>query len=86
MPRAIRSSPRENQRRAQALRELLSTPPSEGKNTVIVSHRPNLQDAAGKEFGDLGEGEVVVFKRLREEKLKSVARIAPPSKWTEWAK
>src|SRR5436305_10561890 len=36
-------SPRENERRAKALRELLSTTPPEGKNLVIVSHKPNLQ-------------------------------------------
>ncbi len=35
-------SPRENQRRARALLELLSTAPTEGKNLVIVSHTPNL--------------------------------------------
>ena len=46
-------STRENQRRAEALRQVLSTPPAKGKNLVVVSHRPNLQDAAGKEFGDL---------------------------------
>src|SRR5262249_3752568 len=46
-------SPRENERRAKALRELLSTAPADGKNVVIVSHKPNLQDAAGKEFGDV---------------------------------
>src|SRR5438093_2168805 len=54
-------SPRENERRARALRELLSTPPAGGKNLVIVSHKSNLQDAGGKEFGDLREAEVVVF-------------------------
>jgi phosphohistidine phosphatase SixA len=48
-------SPQENRRRAQALRQLLATPPPAGKNTLIVSHRPNLQDAAGKEFGDVGK-------------------------------
>src|SRR2546425_1122002 len=67
-------SPRENQRRAKALRELLSTPTAEGKNTIIVSHKPNLQDAAGKEFGDLAESEVVVFWPLGEGKFKTVAR------------
>ncbi|OLE56722.1 MAG: hypothetical protein AUI36_15365 [Cyanobacteria bacterium 13_1_40CM_2_61_4] len=79
-------SPRENQRRAKALRELLSTPTAEGKNTIIVSHKPNLQDAAGKEFGDLAESEVVVFWPLGEGKFKTVARVVPSSKWTEWAK
>jgi Phosphoglycerate mutase family. len=39
-------SPRENQRRAVARRVLLATAPPEGKNTIIVSHRTNLQDAA----------------------------------------
>jgi len=79
-------SPRENERRAKALRELLSTAPSEGKNLVIVSHKPNLQDAAGKEFGDLIEGEVVVFKPLGDGKFKTVARVASPEIWSKWAK
>jgi phosphohistidine phosphatase SixA len=69
--------PRENERRAKALRELLGTPPPEGKNLVIVSHRPNLQDAAGKEFGDLSEGEVVAFRPLAAGKFKVVMRVAP---------
>jgi phosphohistidine phosphatase SixA len=79
-------SPKENQRRARALRQLLATPPAEGKNLVIVSHKPNLQDAAGKEFGDLEEAEVAVFKPLGEGKFKLVARVAPPATWSAWAK
>ena len=79
-------SPRENERRAKALRELLSTTPSDGKNLVLVSHRPNLQDAAGKDFGDLREAEVVVFKPLGEGKFKVVARVASPETWSKWAK
>jgi len=79
-------SPRENQRRAKALRELLSTTPAKGKNLVIVSHKPNLQDAAGKELGDVAEAEVVIFKPLGEGKFKLVARVAAPEIWSEWAK
>ena len=79
-------SPNENKRRAEALRKLLGTPPPRGQNIVIVSHRPNLQDAAGKEFGDVVEAEVVVFQPLTDGKFKAVARVAPPAKWTEWAK
>ena len=78
-------SPRENERRAKALRELLATAPAEGKNVVIVSHKPNLQDAAGKEFGDLAEGEVVVFQPLGDGKFKAVARV-PLETWSKWAK
>ena len=79
-------SPRENERRTKALRELLSAAPADGKNLVIVSHKPNLQDTAGKEFGDLSEGEVVVFKPLGNSKFKVVARVAPPETWSKWAK
>lgn len=79
-------SPRENQRRAKALKDLLSTPPPVGTNLVIVSHKPNLQDAAGKEFGDLGEAEVAVFKPLGGGKFERVARVASPAVWAGWAK
>ena len=66
-------------------RERLATPPAEGKNVVIVGHKPNLQEAAGKEFGDLAEGEVVVFKPLGDGKFKAVARVTPET-WSKWAK
>jgi phosphohistidine phosphatase SixA len=78
-------SPQENRRRAQALRQLLATPPPAGKNTLIVSHRPNLQDAAGKEFGDVGEGEAAIFKPIGENNFTLVARVVP-EKWSQWAK
>jgi phosphohistidine phosphatase SixA len=78
-------SPKENKRRAAALAVLLSTTPPAGTNLVIVSHKPNLQDAAGKEFGDLGEGETVVFRPLGDGKFEVVARV-PSQLWTEWAK
>jgi phosphohistidine phosphatase SixA len=78
-------SPNENQRRTKALRVLLSTPPPSGKNIVIVSHRPNLQDAAGKEFGDAAEGEAVVFQPQANGGFKCLGRVLP-AKWTEWAK
>jgi phosphohistidine phosphatase SixA len=79
-------SPRENQRRAKALQLLFSELPPAGKNHLIVSHRPNLQDAAGKQFGDTGEGEVVVFKPLGTGKFELVARVAPPEKWSAFVK
>ena len=78
-------STRENQRRAKALRQLLSTPPAKGKNLVVVSHKPNLQDAAGKEFGDLDECEVVVFRPLGDGKFQAVARVGSEA-WSQWAK
>ncbi|MBR0646398.1 histidine phosphatase family protein [Plastoroseomonas hellenica] len=47
---------------ARALRTWLSRPPLPGTNLLIVAHRPNLVDAAGPSFADLGEGEVAVFR------------------------
>ena len=79
-------SPRENQRRAKVLRRLLAEVPPTGKNRVIVSHRPNLQEAAGKDFGDASEGEVVVFKPLGDGTYELVARVAPPEKWNSFVK
>src|SRR5207244_7371777 len=79
-------SPRENERRAKALRGLLSTPPADGKNLVIVSHKPNLQDAAGKDFGDVSEGEVAVFQPLGAGQFKAVGRVASPEMWSKWAR
>jgi phosphohistidine phosphatase SixA len=78
-------SPNENKRRAAALRKLLTTPPQDGGNVVIVSHKPNLQDAAGKEFGDLGEGEIVVFQPADDGQLHLVARI-PAKTWIDATK
>jgi phosphohistidine phosphatase SixA len=77
-------SPRENQRRAAALRALLSQPRASSQNLVIVSHRPNLQEAAGKEFGDLAEGEVAIFQPLSSGKYKLVQRV-PVATWLKWA-
>lgn len=78
-------SPRENKRRAAALRALLGTRPAAGKNLVIVSHRPNLQDAAGKDLADVGEAEMVVFEPLGDSQFKVVARVAQPETWIAWA-
>jgi len=78
-------STNENQRRAKALRQVLSTPPAKGKNLLVVSHKPNLQDAAGKEFGDLDEGETVVFRPLGDGTFKAVARVRSDA-WSQWAK
>lgn len=73
-------SPNENKRRAAALRKLLASAPPSGRNTLIVSHRPNLQDAAGKDLADVGEGEIVVFRPLGGDAFEVVARV-PPGTW-----
>jgi phosphohistidine phosphatase SixA len=75
-------SPNENNRRAQALRKLAGTPPPAGTNAVIVSHKPNILDAFGKDWFDIREGEASVFKPDGNGGYKLVVRIQA----NEWAK
>jgi phosphohistidine phosphatase SixA len=55
-------TPIENNRRAHAMRKLAATAPPAGSNVVIVSHKPNIMDAFGKDWFDVREGEASVFK------------------------
>jgi broad specificity phosphatase PhoE len=71
----------ENKRRADALRKLVAAAPSSG-NLVIVSHKPNITEAFGKDWSDLGEGEASVFKPDGNSGYKLIVRI----KADEWSK
>jgi phosphohistidine phosphatase SixA len=71
----------ENSRRADAFRKLVAAPPS-GSNLVLVSHKPNIMDAFGKDWSDLSEGEASVFKPDGNGGYKLIVRI----KADEWSK
>jgi broad specificity phosphatase PhoE len=55
-------SPNENNRRTQVLRALIAAAPDAGTNTLIVTHRPNILDALGRDWFDIREGEASIFK------------------------
>jgi phosphohistidine phosphatase SixA len=55
-------SPNENNRRAAAMKKLAATAPPAGTNVVLVSHKPNIMDAFGRDWFDVREGEASVFK------------------------
>jgi phosphohistidine phosphatase SixA len=55
-------TPIENNRRAAALKKLAATMPPAGSNVVLVSHKPNIMDAFGKDWFEVREGEASVFK------------------------
>jgi broad specificity phosphatase PhoE len=55
-------SPNENNRRAAAFKKLASTVPPAGTNIVVVSHKPNILDAFGKDWFEVKEGEATIFK------------------------
>jgi broad specificity phosphatase PhoE len=48
-------SPNENNRRMQALRAIVSSPPDPGTNTLVVTHKPNILDALGKDWFEVKE-------------------------------
>lgn len=73
-------SPNENARRAQALRALAAAPPQPGTNTLIVSHKPNILDAFGKDWFEIKEGEASIFKPDGSGKYSLVGRV----QITEW--
>lgn len=78
-------SPDENARRTQALRKLAGTPPPAGSNVVIVSHKPNIMDAFGKDWFDVREGEASLFKPDGQGGYKPVVRVQA-SEWNALTK
>ena len=75
-------SPNENSRRAAAFRKLVSQPPAAGTNVVIVSHKPNIMDAFGKDWFDVREGEASVFRPDGNGGHRLIVRIQA----SEWGK
>ena len=75
-------SPNENNRRANSLRALAGTPPAAGTNIILVTHKPNIIDALGKDWFDVREGEASIFKPDGKGSYTLVARVQA----AEWAK
>src|SRR4051794_30672050 len=55
-------SPNENDRRRDAFRKLLGTAPRPGTNTILITHKPNIVDALGKDWFAVKEGEASLFR------------------------
>jgi phosphohistidine phosphatase SixA len=55
-------TPDENSRRAEALRTMLAKAPAPAKNDILITHKPNIIDALGKDWFDVKEGEASIFK------------------------
>jgi len=75
-------SPNENNRRMQAMRKLAATAPPAGANVVLVSHKPNILDAFGKDWFDVREGEASIFRPDGSGSAKFVVRV----KAADWGK
>lgn len=75
-------APDENNRCAQAFRNLVAARPPADNNLVIVSHKPNIIDAFGKDWLDVREGEATVFEPDGHGGYKLIVRIQA----SEWRK
>ena len=62
----------ENNRRAQAQRKLAATPPPPGTNIIVVTHRPNILDAFGKDWFEVKEGKRRYSSRTGPEDTSSL--------------
>ena len=54
---------------------MVGTRPVDATNSLIVTHRPNILDAFGKDWFDVKEGEASVFKPDGSGKAVLVARV-----------
>jgi phosphohistidine phosphatase SixA len=68
-------SPNENNRRTQAFRAIVGTAPEPGTNTLVVTHKPNILDAFGKDWFEIKEGEASIFKPAGGGKYAAIARV-----------
>ena len=68
----------------RALREMANTAPKSGTNTIIVTHKTNIADAFGKDWGDVQEGEASVFKPSGSGQAALVGRVQA-SEWMSQA-
>src|SRR4051812_46452663 len=74
-------TPDENTRRAEAFRKMLAQAPAQGKNNFLVTHKPNIVEALGKDWFDVKEGEASIFKP-EGGKYQLIARV----QMEDWAK
>jgi phosphohistidine phosphatase SixA len=74
----------ENNRRAQALRGFVTGGPPADNNLVIVSHKPNIINAFGKDWLDVREGEASVFEPDGNGGYRLIVRIQA-SEWSRLA-
>jgi phosphohistidine phosphatase SixA len=74
-------TPIENSRRTAALRKLAATAVA-GTNVLVVSHKPNILDAFGKDWFDVREAEISIFKPDGTGGYRLVARVQAD----DWAK
>jgi phosphohistidine phosphatase SixA len=64
-----------NSDKGAALRELAATPPAAGTNVILVTHKPNIVGAFGKDWSDVSEGEATIVRPDGKGGFTVVARV-----------
>jgi phosphohistidine phosphatase SixA len=70
----------EGGRQSAALRTLAATPPPTGTNVILVTHKPNIVGAFGKDWANVREGETSIFRPDGNGGFTLVARV-PAGDW-----
>jgi len=64
-----------NSKIGNAILALVNKTPPSGTNTLLVTHKPNIADAFGKEFGDVKEAETLIYKPNASGPPTLIARV-----------
>ena len=64
-----------------AVRALVNKAPANGTNNLLITHKTNIADAFGKEFGDIKEGEALIYQPNPSGSPTLVGRVQA-SEWT----
>jgi broad specificity phosphatase PhoE len=78
-------APDANNWQARAFRKLVAERPPADNNVVIVTHKPNIVDAFGKDWANVREGEASVFEPDGKSGYRLIARVQA-SEWSSLAK
>lgn len=69
-----------NADKGAALRQLAATLPDTGTNVILVTHKPNIVGAFGRDWSDVSEGEATIVRPDSEGGFIVIARVRA----TDW--